>query len=161
MLTAKYLSPLGRIILAADSGAIIGLWFEGQKYECAGLAGSGNECPGDRELLRRCEQWLDGYFAGSPAEPDLPLAPVGTDFQKSVWEQLRHIPRGETSSYGRLALEIGCASARAVGAAVGRNPISILIPCHRVLGAGGELTGYAGGLYRKRELLRLEGICPE
>ncbi len=152
-------SPLGEILLAARDGALCGLWFRGQKYERAGLAGAGPaaaEEGGDGAVLERACRWLNAYFAGGDPVRDFPIAPRGTDFQKRVWAALEEIPYGETVSYGQLARRIGCASARAIGAAVGRNPISLLIPCHRVLGAGGALTGYAGGLERKERLLALE-----
>ncbi len=154
-------SPLGEILLAARGGALTGLWFRGQKYEQAGLDRPGpepeRETPeADRQVLDRAQRWLEAYFAGARPEADFPLRPAGTDFQRRVWEALRAIPYGETLSYRELAERVGCASARAVGAAVGRNPISLLIPCHRVLGADGSLTGYAGGLERKKALLELE-----
>ncbi len=150
-------SPLGPMLLASDGRALIGLWFEGQEYEKAGLSRDteARELPVFTETLR----WLDRYFAGLRQEIVPPLAPRGTPFQRRVWERLERIPYGETLSYGELARELGCASARAVGQAVGRNPISLLIPCHRVLGKDGRLTGYAGGTERKAALLRLEGIA--
>lgn len=159
METREWTSPLGPILLAAQGGALTGLWFRGQKYEQAGLERpfAGEEMPeADRAVLDRAEAWLERYFAGERPVIDFPLAPEGTEFQKRVWALLREIPYGETVSYGQLAARLGCPSARAVGAAVGRNPISLLIPCHRVLGADGSLTGYAGGLERKRRLLALE-----
>ena len=108
-------------------------------------------------MLRRARCWLDDYFAGkNPDASALPLSPKGTAFQRAVWQELRKIPYGETESYGALAARLG-SSARAVGSAVGRNPLSIIIPCHRVLAADGGLTGYAGGLENKKKLLRLEG----
>ena len=152
----RYSSPLGEITLAAQDGALIGLWFFGQKYDRAGLEKLPLEArPDDRAVLEAACLWLDGYFAGEEAEPAFPLAPQGTAFQQRVWERLRAIPYGETVSYGDLARSLG-SSARAVGAAVGRNPISVLIPCHRVLSSDGSLTGYAGGLERKKALLELE-----
>ena len=152
-------TPLGPVLLASDGEALIGLWFRGQAHENAGLSSVAEA----RELtvFDETRLWLETYFAG--LEPDFcpPLAPRGTAFQRRVWAELRQIPYGEVTSYGDLARELGCASARAVGQAVGRNPISLLIPCHRVLGAGKRLTGYAGGLWRKEALLRLEGALPE
>lgn len=151
-------TPLGPVLLASDGEALTGLWFLGQKHEKAGLSAEAEE----RELpvFDETRRWLALYFAGR--EPDFcpPLALRGTAFQMRVWAALRQIPYGQTRTYGELAGELGCASARALGQAVGRNPISLLIPCHRVLGAGGRLTGYAGGLWRKEALLRLEGILP-
>ena len=154
-----YASPLGEIILSAHGGALVGLWFRGQKYEQAGLeklCAAGSDADADRKVLGQAARWLDGYFSGQKPEIDFPIAPPGTDFQKRVWAELRRIPYGETATYGALARRLGCASARAVGAAVGRNPVSILVPCHRVLGSTGSLTGYAGGIERKRRLLELE-----
>ena len=159
MKTAIVPSPLGEILLAAEDGALCGLWFVGQKYEGAGLpAGSGPGSASADPALEKAQAWLASYFAGENPKIDFPLAPRGTAFQRRVWAALADIPRGETSSYGALAERLGCGSARAVGSAVGRNPISVLIPCHRVLGANGSLTGYAGGLERKRALLKLEGV---
>ena len=158
MKTAVVSSPLGPILLATEDGALCGLWFTGQKYEGAGLPAEAERCaPAEDPVLARAECWLGRYFAGERPERDFPLRPRGTAFQRRVWLALQEIPFGETTSYGRLAEKLGCRSARAVGAAVGRNPISILIPCHRVLGSDGGLTGYAGGLERKKALLALEG----
>ena len=169
-----YDSPLGPMTLAAevgeglpDGGALVGAWFDGQRHDRAGLAGGDAPAgarPGDDDpaVLGRTRAWLDRYFAGEdPGEPPA-LAPRGTDFQQRVWARLRAIPRGQTRAYGQIAdaveAEIGhrC-SARAVGGAVGRNPISVIVPCHRVVGADGSLTGYAGGTDRKMRMLRLEG----
>ena len=155
----SYTSPLGEIILAAHAGALVGLWFKGQKYEQAGLEKLPAQPDGrgeDKAVLDEAARWLDEYFDGRAPAITFPLAPQGTDFQKRVWAELRAIPYGETATYGALAGRVGCRSARAVGAAVGRNPISILIPCHRLVGADGSLTGYAGGLERKKALLKLE-----
>ena len=153
----EYPSPVGRLTLAGDEDALMGLWIQGQKYFLASLP----EAPVRRDdlpLFRRARGWLDRYFAGARTSPDeLPLAPNGTPFRRKVWRRLRAIPYGETVTYGALAAELG-SSPRAVGGAVGHNPISILIPCHRVVGGDGSLTGYAGGLDAKRALLALEGI---
>lgn len=155
MRKAVYSSPIGEIILAAENGALIGLWFRGQKYECAGLRE--NETETDESIvLLSARRWLDRYFAGEAPERDLPLAPRGSDFRQRVWRELLNIPYGDTVSYGELARRVGCASARAVGNAVGHNPISLIIPCHRVVGADGRLTGYAGGTDRKAYILALE-----
>lgn len=156
MLIEKLSSPLGEVILCAHDGAIVGLWFAGQKYELRGVDESLDEREGDREVFLQCEMWLDAYFSGKTPEINFPLCPQGTKFQKKVWRELERIPYGETATYGAIANIIDCKSARAVGAAVGKNPISILIPCHRVLGANAALTGYAGGLERKKCLLALE-----
>lgn len=155
MKTAIYESPLGVITLCADNGALIGLWFKGQKYDRAGLC-AGQEMPEDGHVLELAAKWLDAYFSGEIKETEFSLNARGTEFQKRVWNELIKIRPGTTASYGEIAEQIGCRSARAVGSAVGRNPISIIIPCHRVLGANGSLTGYAGGMERKRALLALE-----
>ena len=150
---SQYDSPLGRIVLASDGEALIGLWFEGQAHFAATLQDAEE---GDCAVLRETMTWLDAYFAGETPEALPKLAPRGTAFQQKVWQALLQIPRGETITYGALAKTLG-SHARAVGGAVGRNPISILIPCHRVIGADGSLTGYAGGTERKKRLLKLEG----
>ena len=158
MKTAIVPSPLGEILLAAEDGALCGLWFVGQKYEGAGLTAGSTPGPVSADpVLEKAQAWLESYFDGANPEIGFPLAPRGTAFQRAVWDALLDIPYGQTTTYGELARRLGGASARAVGGAVGRNPVSIIIPCHRVLGADGRLTGYAGGLERKRYLLRLEG----
>ena len=157
-----YPSPLGSLLLAAENDALTGLWLPGQKYYAAGLPENAAEDP-SLPALRAAAEWLDAYFTGErPEISALPLAPGGSDFQKLIWGLLREIPYGETTTYGALAAKAESrlgrkTAARAVGAAVGRNPISILIPCHRVLGADRSLTGYAGGLDKKELLLRHEG----
>ena len=154
-------SPLGRILLSSDGEALTGLWFEGQKYFGAGL-------PAHREerqlpLFEEAERWLTDYFGGRAPDFTPPLAPRGTPFRRAVWEHLLTVPYGRTVTYGGIAAALagqaGSArvSARAVGGAVGHNPISLIIPCHRVVGADGSLTGYAGGTDRKARLLALEG----
>ena len=160
-LTAGYESPLGQITLAADETGLTGLWCFGQKYYANGL---GEAAAGENPALAAARRWLDVYFSGR--EPDFtpPLHPRGSDFQRTVWDALLRIPYGETTTYGALAQGIAARlgrrsmSAQAVGGAVGRNPVSLIIPCHRVLGADGSLTGYAGGLDRKASLLKLEGV---
>ena len=147
-LLTNYASPLGEIVLAADGDALIGLWFSGQAHFGAGLRDAED---GDCAVLREAKAWLDDYFAGRAPETLPKLRPRGTAFQQRVWAELLRIPRGETATYGELAAKIG-SHARAVG----RNPISIMIPCHRVLGADGSLTGYAGGTERKAALLKIE-----
>ncbi len=160
--TSTYPSPLGPLLLASEGDALTGLWLPGQKFFAAGLPENAAEDP-SQPLLKSASKWLDAYFAGDrPEISALSLAPKGSGFQKAIWSLLRDIPYGETTTYGALAAKAEArlgrrTSARAVGAAVGRNPISILIPCHRVLGAGGSLTGYAGGLDKKEWLLRFEG----
>jgi methylated-DNA-[protein]-cysteine S-methyltransferase len=152
-----YASPLGRMVLAAVGERLLGVWFDGQAHlpdlsACASAP--------DHPVLQRTAQQLAQYFAGQRRTFDMPLATVaGTPFQHAVWRALRDIPFGSTCSYGELAVRIGKpAAVRAVGAAVGRNPLSIIVPCHRVIGASGSLTGYAGGLPRKTALLNLEGV---
>ena len=159
--TYSYSSPLGRILLASDGAALTGLWFEGQKYFAAALDGQHEEKA--LPVFEQTKNWLDIYFSGK--EPDFtpPLAPAGSAFRREVWELLLSIPYGKTVTYAELAAAIanrhGLAhmSAQAIGGAVGHNPISIIIPCHRVVGSGGSLTGYAGGIDRKIRLLSLEG----
>lgn len=148
-------SPLGEISLAADNGALAGLWFRGQKYEWAGLCDKETETDESAVLSSVC-RWLERYFAGERPERDFPLAPRGSEFRQRVWRELLNIPYGETVSYGELGRRAGCTSARAIGSAVGHNPISIIIPCHRVVGADGKLTGFAGGVEKKAFLLKLE-----
>ena len=149
-------SPLGRILLTGDGSSLTGVYFVGQKYEAVPLSDWREER--DSSLLSEARDQLSDYFAGKRTAFELPLAPAGTPFQQSVWRELITIPCGTTVSYGSLAKSLGAASSvRAAGAAIGRNPISIVIPCHRVLGSDGSLTGYAGGLERKRALLALEG----
>jgi methylated-DNA-[protein]-cysteine S-methyltransferase len=153
---ASYESPLGRMLLAATARGLAGVWFVGQRH---GPDPSGwREDPG-HPVLRAAVAQLAAYFAGERTDFDLPLdLQDGTSFQQDVWAALRSIPPGGTTSYAELARRLGRPqAARAIGAAVGRNPVSIVVPCHRVLGTGGSLTGYAGGLERKSALLRLEG----
>lgn len=149
-------SPLGIITLASKGSSLIGLWLEGQKYH---PDFSQWEYAPQYPVFIETAHWLGQYFAGLRPDPRaLPLAPEGTEFQKLVWLHLLEIPYGEHITYGDLAKKLNCGSPRAVGAAVSRNPISIVIPCHRVLGQGGQLTGYAGGLVRKRWILEFECI---
>ncbi len=151
-------SPLGSLLLAMEDGAVTGLWFDGQKAspkEAVPSVGAPSRIPS-------VTAWLARYFTGAdPGPAPFPLKPKGTDFQKAVWNLLAHIPYGCTAAYGTLSAVLRerglSASPRAVGNAVGRNPISILLPCHRVVGADGSLTGYAGGTERKAYLLTLEG----
>ena len=156
--TTYYSSPLGKIILVSDGAALTELDFaEGVP------AASAVRTQKDLPVFEEVSRWLDVYFAGRDPGTLPPLAPHGTAFQQAVWKILRGIPYGTTTTYGGIAAHIAAArggrmSAQAVGGAVGRNPISILIPCHRVIGADGSLTGYAGGLDKKEALLRLEGV---
>ena len=155
-----YESPLGGVLLAADEIGLTGLWFDGQKSFARGL-------PADRveretPALLEAKRWLDIYFSGK--EPDFtpPLHPIGSAFRQSVWEILLQIPYGKTTTYGEIARQLSekmglsRMSAQAVGGAVGHNEISIIIPCHRVVGTNGSLTGYAGGIDKKGKLLELE-----
>lgn len=153
--TALYDSPLGRIWMVGDGESLTGLFFEGQKYFDSRRWGQAVDCP-ELPVFEMTRRWLDIFFGGG--EPDFvpPLSLNGTVFQRSVWAALQTIPYGRTVSYGELARAVSVRSAQAVGGAVGRNPVSIIVPCHRVIGADGSLTGYAGGLDRKRALLQLE-----
>lgn len=147
-------TPLGRVCIARTERGLAGLWFEGQKHHPGELAVP--RCDTD-PLLAEAARQLGQYFAGQRSTFDLPLDLHGTPFQQSVWQALLRIPSGRTCSYGALAQALGTPSAvRAVGAAVGRNPASLVVPCHRVLGRDGSLTGYAGGVERKQALLSLE-----
>lgn len=146
-------SPIGPLTLVADNGALAGLYMHEHRHRPLDST-FGVRRAGDLDPV---VAQLDEYFAGGREEFDLPLAPIGTPFQMRVWTALRAIPYGTTHSYGRLATAVGApGAARAVGLANGRNPISIVVPCHRVVGADGSLTGYGGGVERKRHLLALE-----
>lgn len=155
-----YSSPLGGILLAADEFGLTGLWLDGEKYFADNLPAE--HAKQETPILAETRRWLDLYFSGK--EPDFmpPLHPIGSPFRLAVWSILQQIPYGETTTYGEIARELTRRggpprmSARAVGGAVGHNKISILIPCHRVVGASGSLTGYAGGMEKKRRLLELE-----
>ena len=157
--TWKYDSPLGPLTLAEEDGALVGLWMQGQKYFPQDLKARQGFTP----TLEQTAAWLDRYFAGCrPEMSALSLNPKGSEVRREVWDILRRIPYGETTTYAAIAAQIAKnrgisrMSAQAVGGAVGHNPISILIPCHRVVGSGGSLTGYAGGLERKQWLLDWE-----
>ena len=143
-------SPLGMVCLRARDGALTGLSF----CEKEAVEVSPETAP---PVVRRAMVWVADYFRGQFRPPDFPIAPWGTPFQLRVWSALSGLGPGETRSYGEVAAALGCGSARAVGQALGRNPLLLLIPCHRVIGANGQLGGYAGGLARKRALLTLEG----
>ncbi len=160
--TCRVEPPLGAMTAAAENGALVGLWFIGQRYYPSAtphwIADPGN--PVFKALRLR----LDRYFSGEEGGEDVPIALQGSPFRMAVWDALRRIPYGKTVTYGDLAREIarargiGSMSAQAIGGAVGHNPVSILVPCHRVVGSNGQLTGYAGGLERKEALLQLEGV---
>lgn len=149
---AEYDSPVGRLLLRSDGKALTGLWIGRETAEPLS----------EDEVIRKAKLWLDSYFRGESRSLDLPISPEGTDFQKQVWQLLLAVPYGETRTYGELAGEMAVRtgrktmSAQAVGQAVGRNPISILIPCHRIVGAKGQLTGYAWGIEKKQWLLEHE-----
>ncbi len=161
--TATYPSPLGLLTLACDGESLTGLWLEGQKY--FGGSHPAELCPKDGlPVLRAAQKWLDRYFAAQkPSIGELPLRPMGSPFRQEVWRILCEIPYGRVITYGDIAKQMAARlnretmSGQAVGGAVGHNPISIIIPCHRVVGAKGSLTGYAGGIGAKVKLLRLEG----
>jgi len=161
----SFQSPLGPITLAATARGLTGLWFvEGQRHLPPELTGP-TVWPSDTEqpVLKQVSQQLAEYFAGQRSRFEVPLdLACGTAFQQSVWQALLAIPYGGTASYGEVSRRIGKPTAvRAVGTAVGRNPVSIIVPCHRVMGTDGSLTGYAGGLHRKIALLKLEGVLQE
>lgn len=149
-----YDSPFGEIFLTSDGEALTAVFFKGQKY--ADLYLDSEAIQRSLPVLEETKAWLDRYFCGEIPEKLPAILLLGTEFQIKVWTLLADIPYGKTATYGELAKKLGCRSAQAVGGAVGRNPISILIPCHRVMGANGKLTGYAGGIGKKEALLKLE-----
>ncbi|MBQ9644133.1 MAG: methylated-DNA--[Lachnospiraceae bacterium] len=164
-----YLSPLGPMTMTGDEEALTGLWFDGQRYYAAGrkkteIKTDNRQMKTDLPVFEQTGRWLDLYFAGKDPGFVPPVRLEGTAFRKAVWEILQQIPYGQTMTYGQIAEQIASErgivrmSAQAVGGAVGHNPVSIIVPCHRVLGAGGSLTGYGGGLDRKKALLELEKI---
>ena len=157
---SHYRSPLGDILLAADQNCLTGLWFEGQKYFALHLDKEREEK--EIPVFEKTKEWLDIYFSGKEPDFTVTLRFIGTDFQKEVWKILCSIPYGQTMTYGEIAGKLAekrekkSMSAQAVGGAVGHNRISILVPCHRVVGSDGSLTGYAGGIEKKVKLLTLE-----
>lgn len=162
--SCKYDSPIGEITLACDEKNLIGLWNEDQKYFGAKILNDTVENV-DMPIFKTVTEWLDEYFAGEkPDVSKLPLAPIGSEFRQMVWQLLLEIPYGEVVTYGDIAAKTAekmnraSMSSQAVGGAVGHNPISIIIPCHRVVGSNGSLTGYAGGIDMKISLLELEGV---
>lgn len=160
--TSHYRSPLGNITLASDGEALTGLWFDGQRYFAAGLDPKHSEYK--LPVFDDTRRWLDNYFSGKTPDFTPPLHLIGSPFRQHVWTELLRIPHGRVTTYRHLAKLIGIAStggpmsARAVGGAVGHNPVSLIVPCHRVVGTDESLTGYAGGMDKKRFLLGLEGI---
>ena len=158
--TTYYHSPIGRLLLASKNNKLIGLWIEGQKYYLGNIKEEMQEK--DKEIiLLKAKKWLDRYFNGEKPEiSELDLAPIGSKFAKNVWKLLCEIPYGKITTYGEIAKKMNKnkMSAQAVGGAVGHNPISIIIPCHRVVGANGSLTGYAGGIEKKIKLLEHERV---
>lgn len=158
---SHYASPLGGITLAADEKGLTGLWFDGQKYFALYLDKEHEEK--ELPVFQLAKKWLDMYFSGKKPHVDVPLHFTGSDFQNEVWEILYSIPYGKTMTYGEIAQIMAKRrglqrmSAQAVGGAVARNEISLIVPCHRVVGSNGSLTGYAGGISRKAALLKMEG----
>ena len=167
--TAWYETPfMGRVMLAATDEGLAGLWMEGQKYFGASMPQGIAEENLDHPVIREAIAWLDRYYAGEkPVISELTLAPQGSEFRQVIWKLLCEIPYGQTSTYGELAAKAAerlgkeHMASLAVGGAVGHNPISVIIPCHRALGANGSLTGYAGGLDKKIALLQHEGVNME
>lgn len=162
--STTYQSPVGIITLASDGRGLVGLWIEGQKYFGSALAGEMTE-KACLPVFDKVRDWLNRYFAGEqPAISEIPLSPNGSEFRHMVWKILCEIPYGEVITYGEIAKRVAekmgreRMSGQAVGGAVGHNPISIIIPCHRVVGANGSLTGYAGGIDTKVKLLEHEGV---
>lgn len=159
--TAPSSSVLGEFTLSSDGQSLTGIWFEGQKYYASTLPDEWEERP--LEVFEQTKRWLDTYFTGNAPDFTPPLFLNDSPFRMRVWEILKGIPFGKTVTYGSIAKQLEKetgkrVSAQAVGGAVGHNPISIIVPCHRVVGSGGSLTGYAGGIDKKTELLRLEGV---
>ncbi|UEA32110.1 methylated-DNA--[protein]-cysteine S-methyltransferase [Granulicatella elegans] len=160
MFESRIQTPLGEVRLRSDGNSLTGLWFVGQVNDAKD--NHDIEIKDDLPIFGQVESWLENYFSGKQIPITIPLKPKGTVFQERVWQLLQEIPYGETMTYGemaqRMAKEKGVEtySAQAVGQAVGKNPISVFIPCHRVIGKNGALTGYAGGVHRKEQLLNLE-----
>lgn len=159
-----YQSPIGKLTMASDGKNLTGLWIEGQKYYGGCLSQDMTERD-DILVFNETRDWLDRYFSKQKPEiSELPLAPIGSEFRQDVWIILKSIPYGDTTTYGEIAKEMAIKlnkprmSSQAVGGAVGHNPISIIIPCHRVVGSNGSLTGYAGGIALKMKLLEFEGV---
>jgi methylated-DNA-[protein]-cysteine S-methyltransferase len=150
-------TPLGRMLLVANEKGLCGLHFVGQKY----FPQKGKDWIQDEKVLKRAKREVMEYFAGKRKRFDVPLAPEGTAFQRAIWREIAKVPFGETITYSELARRAGFPNcARAAGAATGRNPVGVIVPCHRIVGTNGSLTGYAGGLPKKKALLALEGLAP-
>lgn len=162
--STEYHSPIGLLTLASEGSSLVGLWLNGQKLFMDTLPSM--PIPRDNlEIFYKTRDWLDRYFTGKmPVPGELPLRPIGSPFRQAVWKCLCEIPYGSVTTYGTIARTVGLLfgkdkmSAQAVGGAVGHNPISIIIPCHRVIGSDGSLTGYAGGIDKKIRLLQHEGV---
>ena len=162
--TSNYESPIGKLLLASKENKLIGLWIEGQKYYLGNLKEELQE-NNTEEILIKTKKWLDRYFDDKKPEiSELELDPIGSEFRKNVWKLLCKIPYGKITTYKSIAENVAKImnrkqmSAQAIGGAVGHNPISIIIPCHRVIGTDGSLTGYAGGIDKKIKLLKLEKV---
>ncbi len=157
MIYTNLTSPLGEVTATAKDGALTGFWFIGQKYYPQ-ITELWKDEP-ENKVFKELDTWLKEYFKGSKTHFPLKVKPKGTDFQKAVWQELLLVPYGGLTTYGKIAIKLGGSKgySQAVGTAVGHNPISVIIPCHRVVGTSGSLTGYAGGLERKKVLLNLEG----
>ncbi len=161
---SEYISPVGKMTIASNENSIVGLWIEGQKYFMDILQGKEYETA-ENEVIILAKNWLDKYFNNErPKINDLPIEFFGSDFRIAIWNMLTEIPYGEVITYKDIAKHIAqmkgieVMSCRAVGGAVGHNPISVIVPCHRVIGANGRLTGYSGGINIKRKLLEYEGV---
>lgn len=157
--TATYKSPLGTIVIESDGKVLTGLRFADnlcERPDVADRVAYNNADASSKNVFAEVRQWLDDYFAGRQPRYVPRMNPPGTDFQRRVWQRLFTIGYGQTRTYGEIARMVGCLSARAVGQAIGRNPIALIIPCHRVIGSDGSITGYAYGIDRKKRLLELE-----
>ncbi len=156
--STNYASPIGEMLIVSDGETICGVWFYGQKHFKSTVVEKTVQ-DDNLSIFKQTKQWFEDYFNGKNPQINFQLKPEGSKFRQKVWKILSEIPYGETLTYGEIASRISPnMSAQAVGGAVGHNPISILIPCHRVLGSGGKLTGYAAGLDKKIELLKIENI---
>lgn len=155
----EYSSPIGKMLLSGEEDSLTGLWLENQKYFSSTLSNEYEERM--LPVFERAIEWIDCYFNGGRPNADFPLKPKGSEFRQAVWKKLMEIPYGETTTYGRISKELEAqtgkrVSAQAVGGAIAHNPILIVVPCHRVIGSDGSLTGYAGGIDKKQYLLELE-----